>query len=320
MSSVSDVNLGLPYTEGQQASNSRRNATMVMSGKGSEIAAIPTTQQIPLFRCLETSGGLIADELYFRSASNQTFINVRRKHTHASNSDADGGIQLDQFIFNPKDIHFGLPGYNTPNDWVFTSLGTATYTEGFNTTNGRFYMLKSTYVGTTGNYFNVSAMSGGTGIGFSEKVYGIVKMVMDYQINQIARMGFGMEEVQAGTDPSRKAGLEMCGSTGVNWQGVSANGVTRTVSSTSMPSSSWPNYKTYQIYFNPTNSTIKILNSDGTLKVITSTVPSGGQIDPTRNWRMGIQTTNTQEKVMYVNRVKFDAKNNDPIWPDGPPT
>jgi hypothetical protein len=319
MSSVSSVNLGLPFSEGQTTSPARRNATMVMSGKGSEIAAIPTTQQIPVFRCIETSGGLTSDELYFRSANNQSFINVRRKHTHASNSDADGGIQLDQFINNLNDIHFGQQGHNGSTDWSLTSSGTAAYGEFFNTTNGRFFTLKSTFVGSTGNYINLAAMGGGSGIGFSEKVIGIIKMVMDYQINQIARMGFGMEEVQAGTDPTRKAGLEMCGSTGINWQGVSGNGVTRTVSATSMNSSTYPNYKTYTIYFNPINASIKIVNNDGTVKTITSTVPSGGIVDPTRNWRMGIQTTNSQEKIMYINRVMFHAKTNDPAWPSGPP-
>ena len=314
----SQPNLGLPTTSGEAMSSARRNATMVMSGTGLEISNIPTTQQIPLFKCLETSGGLNSDELYFRSANNQTFINVRRKHNHSSNSDSDGGILLDQFVYNPRDIHFGLQGHNSAVDFVFTSSGTAAFLEQFVSNVGRFYTLKSTWSGTAGNYFNASAMGGGTSIGFSEKVIGFIKLVLDYQINQIVRAGFGMEEVQAGTDPTRKAGMEMCGSTGINWQGVSSNGITRTVSATSMNSSTWPTYKTYRIFFNPTNATIKISNSDGTLKLLTSTIPSGGQIDPTRNWRMGIQTTNSQEKIMYVAYVKFDAKNNDTTCFDSP--
>ena len=55
---------------------------MVMSARGSEIATVPVNQQIPIFRCVETSGGYTQNELYVRTADDLGVYNVRRKHTH----------------------------------------------------------------------------------------------------------------------------------------------------------------------------------------------------------------------------------------------
>jgi hypothetical protein len=315
---MSSSNLGLPTSEGEAMSAARRNAMMVMSGKGTEISAIPTTQQIPFFRCIESSGGLLVDENYFKSADGLSIKNFRRKHLHNLETDTAGGLLLNSLVYNPRNWTFGDKGFNTINDFIHTNSGAATFTEGSSSTLGRYFQLTSTWSGSVGEYRNASVMSGGTILGFSEKILGIIKMYMDYQINQVARIGFGMEEVQNTVDVTRKAGMEMCGSTGINWQGVSSNGVTRTVTATSMGASTYPNPKTYRIYFNPTNASIKISNNDGVLKIITSTIPSGGGVDPNRIFRIGLQTTNSTPKIMTVSRVQFIGKNDDSTWFDGP--
>ena len=53
---------------------------MVMSGKGSEIAAVPFVQQTPLFRCLESTSGYLQNQLYMRTADNLGTVNVRNTH------------------------------------------------------------------------------------------------------------------------------------------------------------------------------------------------------------------------------------------------
>jgi hypothetical protein len=315
---MSTTNLGLPYTDGEASSSARKNATMVMTGTGAQIAAIPTSQQIPFFKCLDNSGGLNMDEVYFKSASGLQLINFRRKHLHNFDTDIAGGLMLNQFIYNPRIIVFGEKGFNTASDFMYTWTGNAVLTEFFNNSIGRAYSLFSSWNGVTGDYLNVTAILGGINIGFAQMLLGIIKMVLDFQTNQIVRIGFGMEEVQNTVDSTRKMGIEMCPSTGINWQGVTANGITRTVSATSMPVSTYPTYKNYRMFFNPSNATIKISNSDGVLKVITSTVPSGGQIDSIRTWRMGIQTTNSQVKNIYVGNVKFIGHNNSTDFFDGP--
>jgi hypothetical protein len=311
-------NLGLTFSDTEPSSSARKNATMVMSGTGLQISQVPVTQQIPVFRCLDNSGGLNIDELYFKSASGLNLINVRRKQLHNFDTDIAGGLMLNQFIYNPRLIIFGEKGFNTIDDFIYTWSGNATIQDSFNASVGRFLTMFSPFNGVSGDYLNLNVMMGGIGAGFSERILGMIKMVLDFQTNQIVRMGFGMEEVQNTVDPTRKMGLEMCPSTGINWQGITGNGVSRTVTATSMPVSTYPTHQWYRMFFNPSNASIKFTNSAGTLKLVTSTIPSGGQIEPIRNWRMGIQTTNSQPKNMYVNLVKFIANNNSVDFFDGP--
>jgi len=311
-------NLGLPFTDGEASSSARKNATMVMTGTGAQIAAIPTSQQIGIFKCLDNSGGLNADEIYFKSASGLQLINFRRKHLHNAATDIAGGLLLEQLIYNPRIVQFGYNGFISTDQFVYTLIGNATFSEFFNNSIGRFGVFNSPFNGVTGDYVNATVMLGGIGIGFSEKILGFIKLVMDFQTNQIARIGFGMEEVQNTIDSTRKMGMEMCPSTGINFQSVTANGISRTALATSMPASTYPTYKNYRMFFNPTNASVKISNNDGVLKIVTSNIPSGGQIDPVRTFRMGLQTTNSQVKNLYISMVKFTGNNNSTDFFDSP--
>ena len=312
-------NLGLPFLEGDQASNARRNATIVMSAKGSEIAAIPSAQQIPVFRCIETSGGFTANELYVRTADNLGVYNVRRKHTHSLDTDEEGGTLHNILINNPRITLFGQTPNNNIFDFNVTEIGAAVFTYIQDEVYGRTLMLQSPWnVGSaSGEYVNASIA--GSPLGFDEKMLGIITMYLAYNANQVARMGFGMEEAQNTIDPARKVGMEMCGGTGINWQAVTANGLTRTTSATSMNAAPVPNsFKAYRMFFNPSNVSFKITNQDGIVKVMTSTIPSGGYIDNPRLFRIGLNTTNTQTKNLWVLRLFFVAKNSEPYWFDGP--
>ena len=312
-------NLGLPFLEGDQASNARRNAVMVMSAKGSEIAAVPSAQQIPVFRCIETSGGYTKDELYVRTADNLGVYNVRRKHTHATDTDEEGGTLHNILINNPRIISFGEEPSNNLYDFNVTKIGAATFNYTPDAVYGRTLLLTSPWnIGSAqGEYVNASV--NGVSIGFDEKILGIITMYLAYNANQVARVGFGMEEAQNTIDPTRKCGMEMCGGTGINWQAVTANGLTRTTSATSMNAAPIPNdFKAYRMFFNPSNVSFKLTNQDGIVKIMTSTIPSGGFIENPRLFRAGINTTNTQEKSFWILRIFFVARNSDPNWFDGP--
>jgi hypothetical protein len=68
------------------------------------------------------------------------------------------------------------------------------------------------------------------------------------------------------------------------------------------------------MFFNPYNTSYKLTNTAGITKTMTSTIPSGGNIQSTRLFRMGINTTNATTKNMWLLRLWFVAKNVDPIW------
>jgi len=316
---MSLVNLGLPFQEGDQSSNARRNATMVMSGRGSEIASIPSSQQIPLFRCITTESGLVMDEIYFRSADNLSVRNIRRKHTHSADTDEEGGLFHNILIDNPRIIVYGQGPSNNIEDFDITKLGDATLNYTPDATYGRIITLSSLWdlVNLTGNYVNASIV--GQNIGFSEKMLAMVTIYMDHNANQVARVGFGMEMAHNTIDVTRKVGMEMCGGTGTNWQAVTADGITRSTSATSMNVAPIPNgYKTYRMFFNPNSVSYKLTNSDGVTKLMTSTIPSGGQIDHPRLFRLGLNTTNSTEKHMWIRKLMFIAKNVDATWFDSP--
>ena len=321
MSTITVNNLGLPFLEGDQASNARRNAVMVMSAKGSEIAAVPSAQQIPIFRCIETSGGFTANELYVRTADNLGVYNVRRKHTHATDTDAEGGTLHNILINNPRITLFGQTPFNNIYDFNVTKTGAATFDYVPDDVYGRTLLLQSPWnIGSAqGEYVNASVA--GMPLGFDEKMLGIITMFLAFNANQVARVGFGMEEAQNTIDPTRKCGMEMCGGTGINWQAVTANGLTRTTSATSMNAAPIPlEFKAYRMFFNPSDVSFKLTNQDGIVKVMTSTIPSGGFIENPRLFRAGINTTNTTTKLFWILRLFFVAKNSDPNWFDGPET
>lgn len=313
------INLGLPFQEGEPASQARRNATMVMSGKGAEIAVIPASQQIPLFRCLTTESGLLGDEIYFRTADGLSLKNIRRKHTHSADTDEEGGLFHNVMIHNPRVVVFGQTPFNNIYDFNVDKQDTASLLYVPEANYGRALLLTSTWdlVNVRGNYINASVA--GQQIGFTEKMLAMIQIYMNYNANQVARVGFGMENAHNTIDITKKVGMEMCGGTGTNWQAVTADGVTRSTSATSMNAAPIPNYfKTYRMYFNPHNVSYKLSSTDGITKIMTSTIPSGGPIDYPRLFRIGLNTTNPTEKYLWLMRLFFIAKNVDDTWFDGP--
>ena len=227
---MSFSNLGTNFAEGDLLSDSRLNAKTVFSGTGSEIVAIPATMQCPVYRCLETSGGYKRDELYFRSADQLGSLNVRRKHSHGQDTDEEGGTFHNMLINNPLPVEFGKGPFNSLADFNASRSGTATLNDILDATYGRTINLHSTWSGTEGEYVNASVA--GTSIGFTDKILAVIEMYMLYNANQVARVGFGMEEAQNTVDISRKIGMEMCSGTGTNWQAITANGHTRTTTAT----------------------------------------------------------------------------------------
>lgn len=309
------VNLGVPFQEGEQASSARRNATMVVSAKGSEIASIPTSQNIPLFRSLSSESGYLRDELYFTTADGLSKRNIRRRHTHSEETDEEGGLFHNILIANPRVVVYGQAPFNNIYDYNVIKTGTAEFEYVQNSIFGRNMRLTSTWdaVGIAGNYVNAAIT--GMQIGFSEKILGIVKMFLEYNANQVARVGFGMEQANSAIDIQRKIGMEMCGGTGTNWQAVAADGVTRSTSATSMNSAPVDLlYRSYRFFFNPLNVSYTLTNTDGIAKIMTSTIPSGGVVDYGRLFRFGINTTNSTTKNMWVRRLFFVAKNADASW------
>lgn len=312
-------NLGLPFSEGEAASNARRNAVSVISAPGSTLAAIPSTQQIGLMKSLDTSGGLNLNEVYLKSADGLSILNVRRKHLHNLDVDEAGGLLHNAVVYNPRLFIYGIEGSNTLQRLYITKTGAASVIETVDS-NGKYHQLNSTWnAGTsTGEYVNIAVVGGLTPVGFTEKMLGLITMYCDANVNQVARVGWGMEESENTIDTTRKVGMEMCNSTGTVWQGVTSNGVTRTVTATSMPVSPSLAFRTYRFFYDPLLAQVKISNTDGFLKVITSTIPSGGQIDSNRVFRAGIQTTNSTVKNMYVGHIYLVAKNVSSVWFDTP--
>ena len=289
-------------------SAAKRNAMAVISDRGAALTGLPISTLVPVARCTETSGGLKRDQMYFRSTDMQSWINFRKRHFHNSYNDEDGGTLHDILLANPKIVSFGNEPFNHIDDFMTQATAPSTASIVEDDTYGRTIYLNSEWNTEIQEGIPVNLSAKGLPLSFSDRMVAYASLWMAFNANQVARVGFGMELSQNTVDIQKKVGMEMCSSTGLNWQAVTANGLVRTVSATSINAAPSPNVlKTYQMIFDPETAQFYLSSSDGISKVMTSTIPSGGIIENTRLFRIGINTTNPTPKHMWVFKVKFNA-------------
>ena len=304
------MSLGLLYAEGENISESRHNAKTVFSGTGAEITALPASKQVPIARCLTTGSGFEADELYFQSSDGLSYHNVRRKHLHSADTDISGGTLNDILIANPRQIYINNPDVNI-NDYRNYKHANAPAIANLAMPSDSSYITIQT--GTaSGEYNNI--MKGGMQMGFASPVYLQLKMQISHNSNMVFRSGVGMEWVQNSTDNTRKIGLEGCTGTGVFMQLVTASGLGRTATPTTTDMAASPaQLRGYKVYWNPVTADVTYADSDGNVKTSTATLPSSGAIVSSSLFRLGISTTNTTQKTVFLSGMLLSGVHQDSV-------
>ncbi len=304
------TNLGLLWSEGESASESRFNAKSIFSGTGSEITALPSTKQVPIARCIETGDGYDADELYFQSSDGLSYLNVRRKHLHNADTDIAGGTLQDILIANPKVVYINQRDISA-NDFRNYKHANATAISNVAAPNDSNYITVTTG-SASGEYNNI--FKGGIQMGFAKSLYISWKMQISHNANMVFRSGTGMEWVQDSTANSNKVGIEGCSGTGVYMQVVTGNSLGRTATATTTDMAASPSQlRGYKVYWNPITADVNYADSDGNLKNVTSTLPSSGAVVGSSLFRLGINTSNTTAKTVNLASMLLIGEHQDAV-------
>lgn len=304
-------NLGLLWSEGESTSESRLNAKSIFSGTGSEITALPSTKQIPIVRCIESGDGLEADELYFQNADGTSYLNVRRKHTHNADTDIAGGTLNDILISNPKQIYINMPD---PRASEFIEYKHASAPSIANSATGSSSQYVVLQTGTTSGQYS-GMYKGGVQLGFAKAVLMRLKMQISHNSNMVFRAGAGIENVQDSTSNSNKIGLEGCSGTGVYIQVVTGNSLGRTATATTSDIAASPaQLRGYKVLWDPVTADVKYWDSDANVKTVTATLPSSGAVVSSSLCRIGVNTSNTTAKTLYLGGLLLIAEDQDSVF------
>lgn len=306
-------NLGLLYSEGESLSESRANAKSVFSGTGAEITALPSTKQIPVARCIETGDGFEADELYYQSSDGLSYLNVRRRHLHDTDTDVAGGALNNILIANPKQIYMNNPAPLATDFIPYKHASAPAITNSAVGSASQYVTLTTGSV--SGEYSGM--YKGGVQLGFAKAVYLQLKMQLSHQNNMVFRAGAGIENVQDTTGNSNKIGIEGCAGTGTVIQVVTGNSLGRTATPTDsqMTPVAGAQLRGYKVYWNPITADVYYIDSDGNVKNVTATLPSSGPVVSSSLFRIGINTTSTVAKSLYLGGMLLIGENQDSVLP-----
>lgn len=300
------ASIGGLYSVGEEASQARRNGTMVFSGTGDEIEALSADMVVPICRCLSDGGGKKVNELYFQSADNLSYLNVRRTHYHNSNADEDGGLLSKSLLKNPRIIYINQKGL-LANQFIISKSTLASITD---LPLGTIQGIKFLTSATANEYAN-AIYPGGAQFGWSKDAILITKGKIDNNANQSVRQGIGMENVESGTDNDRKMGIEGCvGST--FWQLVTATGLARlaTPTTTNMQQALPIGQR---IVFDSQAPSVVYTDSNGATVTQPSTLPTPGVSNSSKIFKAGIKTTNTTQKEMHLYMMFIVGEDSDTV-------
>lgn len=303
-------NLGLLYSEGESLSESRLNAKSVFSGTGSEITALPSTKQVPIARCIETGDGFEADELYFQSSDGLSYLNVRRKHTHNADTDIAGGSLNDILIANPKQIYINLPDPRASQFIPYKHASAPAIADSAVGSASQYVIMQT---GTTSGHYS-GMYKGGVQLGFAKAVLLRLKMQISHNTGMVFRAGSGIENVQDSTSNTNKIGIEGCAGTGTVIQVVTGNALGRTATATTSDMVPSPaQLRGYKVLWDPITADVKYWDSDANVKTVTATLPSSGAIVSSSLFRIGINTTNTTAKTLYLGGMLLIGEDQDSV-------
>ncbi|HEY1248039.1 MAG TPA: hypothetical protein VGE97_03525 [Nitrososphaera sp.] len=300
---MSSANLGGAFTGSSHYSPNRVNAGKWFIGTGAEIAAIPNTQQMAAAICVENGSGFIAGVGYYSQYDSITFVRTGwlpflPKHLHNADDDISGGL-----LSNIRNANMGLSAtidmaVPKANQFTINKTGTnANITDEVATDLERLKI--STGSPSVANDL-VTGTKAGLKVNWGKPIYLQLLSEIVTGTSMFARTGTGIERVDQSTDDRIKMGLEDCSISTANRQIVTADGNTssRTLVTTTEPSASGT-AKSHKLILNPGIDVKYYVN--GVLNTSKgNNIPSTGACDRDRVLRVGIKTTDVNEKIYRV--------------------
>lgn len=299
--------LGGEITE-EQISAARFNAKTIFVGTGDEIANITLTSTIPFAKCTEDGSGFINNHIYqrhFDPAENgwTGWDDVFRKHTHADDTESEGGDYYDIDIANWDALSIRRPSLTEEYFLADVSGSGASVTHAAPGGNQRIVLTTSTGA-STGTPKWAQVQDGGIKASFSSRMEWHSKFAVEGAATGILwRMGVQMERVQENSEATlQKFGIEGCAGDGNTIQLVSCNG--SGIGADRVKTNTAVTYGTatsmgVKIEYTPSTSVI-YYDTNGTIKPSAGGFPNSGPVNSDSMLRYGVKATTSDQKWMYI--------------------
>jgi hypothetical protein len=285
--------LGQLFSDGLTYNPAIFDAKTIVVMPGSYITAIPSTVEYAAARALDSTGGLRKDEMYYPNAARNQIIPVHWSHRHQSGDHWNGGSHQDIVLANEREIHNYILGA-TPEE-LFSGVSGSGIVD--RNTSGRTRVR----TGLTMNSW-ARVWKGGAGMGFANKIFWRARLMVNDNLGQLVRFGCRMEDPANNADNLEKFGLEGCDGDGPNYRLVTSNGVGRHKEPTALPIEQ-TFQRGYAMLLEP-GTTVTLQYDDGTTLSETNNIPSTGTFDDTSAIKLGIKTTNSNEKVLTLTSLE----------------
>lgn len=295
--------LGKLFSEGLDYSAAIFDAKSIVVHTGTYINAIPQAKEFGAARALDTSGGLRKDEFYWPNAERDALIPAHWSHKHQTGEAWNGGSHQSIILANMREVPQNMIGA-TP-EMYFSGISGSGIVDRHTTGYTRVR------TGLTANSW-ARAWKGGVGLSFANKIMWRAKLRVNDDLAQLVRFGCSMEDPANNADNNEKFGLEGCDGDGPNYRLVTANGIGRHKEPTAFPIEQ-TDFRGYALLLEP-GTTVTIQYDDGSSYAETNNIPSTTSSGDQHAIKLGIKTTNTNEKIITVASTESFAIASDNDW------
>jgi hypothetical protein len=288
------LDLGKPFTLGfNDVSDDRFNAKMWTIDTSDNLfngVKIPGQFMLPT----NDGNGFSKNVPCFRDvddAENIISLGVK-KHTHAGDTEAEGGLLGNAFINNVGNLHTWFGNTFIDTDFFKNTNGTGALVQ-TTTTATTAYVECDTGTSTDG-YANIRKM--GLTLDFGKYSVFSARMELNGTIaNYVLRSGVNGEMINNANDPTTKSyGIEAC-SGQTNWQTWSCDGTTRSTVATSYAVDT--SIHTWLALHDPTVPNIQFSRDVDTANTVTKTsnIPTSGGTDTVSLFSSGVKSTTSSQ-------------------------
>lgn len=304
--------LGDDFAEGDAASNSKLNNRTIAVIDGAAINAYVNTNPTKVFLALSDDGNVKANNLYIRSADGFSLLNASMsKHTHAADTDAEGGDLLNVLSGYSGLYPIFLPG-PTRYNFFAEILGTGSAVDDVIASSQQYVSAHTGATSTANDY--ASILKGGATISFSNKIVFVTKMQISTNANILWRAGVNIERSNvANSSTIKKFGLEGCSGSGVNTQIVSCDGGGTRIQTTTGADMAQGAFRGYKLAYTPATSVV-YTDTMSNVNTVTTSIPASGASAGDSTYVGSVKTTNTTQKSLFVAGLSIIGKINDASW------
>jgi len=305
------VTIGSVYGPLENVAPVKANAKSWFVGTGAQIAALPISEEHNFAKCTATGSGFTKDICYYRNELQTTWFPFFHKHTHASDTEEDGGLLYEALVGNAKFTY--QINLHSPRTGAFAYEGTAAIATGMeDRQGGSFMFVRLNTTAAVDSYAN--AQIGGLNLSWAFPIAYFIKMSATHNADVLWRTGIGMEGSNEAANVTTKMGVEICSGDGTSIQVVTSNGVTRTKTTTGVvgPTSDLGRTGISQILTPGTSVITK--HHLGTTTPKTSNIPSTGGVQEDDVCQSSIRTTNLTLKQFGIFAMAIYGRIGDPAW------